>query len=809
MGLLVLSIALATTLWTAVTRVAFSSVESFERSIGLGDERFRLRISARGGRLDARSIARGLRTLPAVSDLVFIKREPGLIAPAGDASRKGSQIPITVIGLGGVGSRDVGSVGRSGVAISPGAMRSLGVEIGDLVTLQFGSQTKTVSVERLRSSEGTEFSQAALISLEYFPNPETLDEILLAPHSEVVIESFIADLSVWLSSFAGGELLAVESVVAPVERARQVTAAYRFNIFIVAAMSLCVCALLVYQATQLSLLALSREVSILSVLGISGSELVSALVMEAALASACGAIVGLVIGYPSTLAITKSLLSTAFDLYGVEFSSLSRTEAVLRAIATIITVTLVGSVSATVATARAISGSVSHGARRERIHIRPVPRRLAIGAPALTSLLLLLALLSLQWRPTVVGTYAAIGLCLVWVAGLSIGALALSTFFWSSVSLSRLLARSLLKRSGGVYAFGIIASAVAITLMTSLTCMVGSFRGTLREWSHHRLQGDLFISSAISGDGHESLVGKAVIDGVRSNPEVARVIAYREMRDTVQGGDVVVAGTDIRAQCERRVYQFLAGGCGAIPAGGDSYVLVSESAARKTTLSLGDAVVIRGKSLQVAGIVREFGTEQPLFLTEESLFTRLYNSHGVKTLTIDLHQRADVEGVRRSIERQYREPIVVRNHQELLTLVEEIFNRTFTVTDSVRWVVFILALAGLVSGYLQHTWERRVDLRVLDVHGMSAREWSRMFCTEAFTIVLVPVVTGGIGGALLGYILTEYLNPLVFGWRLRFALGSGFLVESIGFMILSVILMLAGSMFVLRRVRRVVGLRDE
>jgi len=290
---------------------------------------------------------------------------------------------------------------------------------------------------------------------------------------------------------------------------------------------------------------------------------------------------------------------------------------------------------------------------------------------------------------------------------------------------------------------------------------------------------------------------------------VLRVIAYREIRDVVRGRDAVVAGTDIRAQCARKVYQYISGGCDSLPIERDDYVFVSESAARKQRVSVGDTLVIREKIFHVAGVVREFGTEQPLFLIEESLFTRLFNSHGIKTLTIDLRENADVESVRRSFEERYHEPIVVRNNRDLLMLVDEIFNRTFAVTDSVRWVVFILALAGLVSGYLQHTWERRVDLKVLDVHGMNTYEWSRMFGIEAFSITLIPMVTGGLGGALLGFILTEHLNPVVFGWQLRFVIGARIFLEPLGFMTLSVALMLLGVMVVLRRIRSGVGLRDE
>ncbi len=805
------SVALATTLWTAVTRVAFSSVESFEESIGLSEEKFDIRVSAGAGRMSAQRLGATLMTLPSVSDLVFITREPGFIARATAGGEKHPSSPITIVGLSGMGSRLLARQEERVVALSERTLRSLGLNVGDSVTLQWGGVSKELKVALPPKRNQTIFSRAAVLPLEHFSSLENVDEVLISSRAGSPSPESLRDLALWFRSSLESDQVKVEPVSAPIDRAQAVTAAYRFNILIVAAMSLAVCALLVFQATQLSLLSLSREVSILSILGLSAMELGSALVLEAALVSACGAILGLVIGYPLTLAITSSLLETAYDLYGVEFSALSTTEYLLRALLTIVTVIVIGGLSAAAASARAVTGSLSHGARREKIHVRPISRRMGVVWSAVTSALLAVSVSWLMLRPNVILTYLTVGLSLIWVAGAALGALVLVPFLVSTVAsgLSRLLAGTLLKRSGGSYAFGVIASAVAIALMISLACMVGSFRETLRDWSRVRLQGDLFISSAISGEGNESRIPQRVVDDIRNDPETLRVVAYRETRDSVSGSDAIVAGTDIRAQCERGVYIFISGGCDEIHSGGTPFTIISESAARKRDLSQGDAVTLGGRRLRVAAIAREFGTEQPLFVIEESLFNEIYDSPGVKTLTIDLNDRSRVETVRESLERRYQEPIVVRNHGDLLNLVEDIFNRTFTITDSVRWIVFILALAGLVSGYLQHAWERRVDLRVLDVQGLNRREWARVFCVEALGIVVVSVVIGGIGGVILGYILTEYLNPLVFGWRLRLNVGARVLIELCSFIVISVGSMVGGAMIVLRRVRRSVGLRDE
>jgi len=135
MALLVLSVSLATTLWTAVTRVAFSSVETFTDSIGLGDEQFQLRVTAQGGRIDARELSRALISLPSISDIAFLKREPALVSKVPSNSPIAEPSPITLIGVGGIGGDPAFAVSEAGVAISAAEMRLLGGGVGDSVIL--------------------------------------------------------------------------------------------------------------------------------------------------------------------------------------------------------------------------------------------------------------------------------------------------------------------------------------------------------------------------------------------------------------------------------------------------------------------------------------------------------------------------------------------------------------------------------------------------------------------------------------------------------------------------------------------------
>jgi putative ABC transport system permease protein len=199
-------------------------------------------------------------------------------------------------------------------------------------------------------------------------------------------------------------------------------------------------------------------------------------------------------------------------------------------------------------------------------------------------------------------------------------------------------------------------------------------------------------------------------------------------------------------------------------------MIVSESAARKLALSLGDTLTLDRVQFTVQAIAQEFGTEQPLVVLDEREFLRLYRDHNPKTVTIDVVDPTQLETVRQSLDRVAPEKLVIRDHKQLLELVETLFNRTFRVTESVRWIVFSVAIVGLISTSAQYLWERRREWKTLLVLGVPQRTLLRSVAIEAGGVTCAALLLGLCAGVAIGWCLTKYINPLVFGWDLNFFL---------------------------------------
>jgi putative ABC transport system permease protein len=271
----------------------------------------------------------------------------------------------------------------------------------------------------------------------------------------------------------------------------------------------------------------------------------------------------------------------------------------------------------------------------------------------------------------------------------------------------------------------------------------------------------------------------------------------------------VVGGANLKTQCVRGVYRFTNGHCLSDNISWRGRALISENAVRKLRLDIGGRVHLEGRDFEVVGVVQEFGTEAPLIVIDQEDFESLYPNHYPDSLTIDLKDPVELEGIKSLLKRQLPATLGIRDQRELFDLVETLFNRTFRVTESVRWIVFVLALLGLVSTGAQYIWERRRELRIAEVIGVAPKTLMLSLVIETTLISAMATFVGVLAGIGIGWCLTDYINPLVFGWSLVFKVSLEPALESAAFLIAVTIVASLVSYFLVRKIVTSGRLEDE
>ncbi len=809
-AIVLISIALATALASAVLRVGAASIDSFERSISGGDQPYQIVISTIGGRLNRDAIAPCLSAISARADFVGIRREVGIVR------FEDIELPVRITGVAALSSGTARAAvpGLDSRIIAPHLADQLGVSETALVTLEVGGTTKQLSVRRAGLSQNIDAYADIVVMLTDIPRGLALDLVALrlrGANADALVESAAREIEQWLSAcLSSGPPTRVEPVKAPIERGVQLLGAYRFNISVMTLITLLVCGILIWQATQIAVYGVERELAIIRTLGVSQSSCLALVIIESTVISLVGALIGVTVAAPLVVRITGFFTSTASEIYNVSLQPGAGATA-WGTVAAVLLMTSLGAGAAFVG-ARGVAGvALYRGTRRECRAVRPLKGSLVVATVALISCLLILLVLSLVLRPSALIAYSVIGVVLFWASAALV--LVLYILPHAARSLRRYLAARLalgaLKTSARSFVLSGIAATVAIALLVGLSLMVGSFRETLARWSAIRLAGDIFISSAVSGAGNEARLPLELADQIAKIPGVERVIPYFETAASVGDRAVVVGGVDLRTQCHRQVYTFISGDCIPSDRSWSGQAIASESAARKLGVQVGSQVTVAGGMYTVRGTFQEFGTEQPLIVVDREDFESLYIQHGPETITVDLRNGEDLLSIRAKIQGLAPVTITVRDQRELLTLVETLFNRTFRVTDSVRVIVFVMALLGWLSTTAQYIWERRRELRVAYVVGVSRRSLVTSLTIEVVFVAGLAAIGGVIAGVIIGWCLTCYINPLVFGWTLNFTLSLRPILEALVFVGCVALAMMLLAQVMVGRIARSVALADE
>jgi putative ABC transport system permease protein len=758
-ALLVIAISVATTLISSVYRVSLAGVQSFEDSLGYSAQEYPLVISPRGGGISLSDLGACLARLRSSFAVAAYRRE------SAELTTKRGRYVVEVVGVSGIEDQGAQSSLHGEILLSQRALHRFGLSVGESVELKLRSGSVQAAVGKAERLGGALSDSGVIVPLSRLAaeGSPSVDALLVRPLGSEPLERYQRALGEWLRSCGSFSTpMQVETSTARLKRGESLVAAYRLNVLIMASMALLVCTVLVSQATQLSLRTISRELSVLRTLGVSRS---------ACLLGGLGAALGVTVGEPMTLWITGLFMQTAHDIYNISLGVVGQNQ-VMNAVVIVVGMIALCSSGSALGGLDALRVAPALGTRSEHIGVKPISSRwarLVAGTSAALGIVVVCGALSTE---STLLAYLSVAGCVGAVAGATPLVIVLASRMLSRMRGSLLVWFA----QGGIRTRG-------RGFFCALSLMVGSFRDTLEAWAGQRLYGDLFISAALEGQGNASRIPALLESEARRVSGVKRVVPYFETMSSYGRTPLVVSASDIATQIDRGVYVVRSGTLSRDLLAAGKAALVNESAVRKLGISVGGTLSVEGIRVPVVAVVQEFGTEHPLVHVDQKLFRSLYPDQDPENLTIDISSGASIGDVRRQLERVVGVLGVVRDNRELRELVLTLFDRTFQVTLSVRWIVFGIALLGLLLASLQHLWEGRREIKTMHVLGFAPNQIIGAQVVEMTVVCALPVVVGLIGGVLLGWCLTSLVNPRSFGWSLGFSLSSDPLLIAIGFVV--------------------------
>ena len=660
---------------------------------------------------------------------------------------------------------------RDSLALSATAASGLGVGPGDLLEVRSGTRAMALRVVDVLP-DGAYPQRLGIMDIATaqwaFGRTGLVNRIDLRLAPGVDVAGFLERLGPLLPAgvVAGGP-------EGEIERATDITRAYRVNLNMLAMVALLTGAFLVFSTQALSVLRRRVPLALLRAVGTTRRQVERALLMEGLLIGGAGSLIGVLLGQGIALVALARLGGDLGSGYVQASGSAAHVEP-----AHLFAFFMIGTV---------IAAAGAAAPAREAARRAPA-RALKAGDAELA-----VQRLRPAWPGLLLGAAGAACAAVPPLGGIPVfGYLSVAALLFSGVLLVPPTAAALLERLGrprnavlatalaqlrgsaGQSAVSLAAIIVSFSLMVAMAIMVHSFRDSFDRWLGEVLPADLHMRVASSADtafwSEREQAGIAALAGV-SRAEFRRQLSvYLE------------AGREPVAVIARRVVgkgvpddlPLLRGSTeGAAP--GAALAWISEPVGDLYGLDLGDTLYLplagAVHALKVAGVWRDYGRSEGAVVVDRDWYAAVTGDRSATQGALWLEPGVPAGRIEAEIRRRVPrgDSLQVYTGRALKELSMEYFDRAFAVTYLLEAVAVLIGLVGVSFAFGAQALARRAEFGMLRHVGMLRRQVVGMLAGEGVMLGALGVAYGLLLGFVLSLVLVYVINRQSFNWSIDLA----------------------------------------
>lgn len=598
---------------------------------------------------------------------------------------------------------------------------------------------------------------------------------------------------------------------------REMTRAFRTNLTAMSLLSLVIGAFLIYNTMTISVLQRRNLIATVRTLGLSRFELLMVLMGEALLLALAGIILGCALGTGLSHYLLVFTSKTLEDLYQI-----NEVRTVYYNIWSYIGSAGLGLAAALFSSylptrdAMRIAPEVARSRSRLEHRARSSHVQLMIAAAVMTCISIII--LSVSDRSIVAG-FASLFFIILAYALLSPVLLVLL------MKVLQPLMTRILGLFGSIAGRGILASlsrtqvavaalAIAISATIGVGIMISSFRLSVGTWLDDFFKADVFITPV--SETADPAIPPDLVSRVRRLPGVNKLTTgrWRNLRDEKGLTRLYVSDIDREIFGNYRFKDTVAFDRWEAFSQNDA-VLVSEPYAWHHQLRTGDTIHLptdQGeRSFRIAGIYYHYGSDRGVVTIHRNSYETYWNDRNIGSLFLYLDESVDVDDRVNHLNREILSAtgLNARGNRQLRELSMRIFDRTFAVTEVLRFITFFIAAIGILGALMAIQLEREREFAVLRAMGVTPTEIRKLLLSEGGLMGAVAGLVAVPLGLILALMLIHVINRRSFGWSMDFVPEPVYLLNAVLLGLIAGIL--AGLYPAWRMVASppVSGLRDE
>ncbi|WP_170381072.1 ABC transporter permease [Ruegeria atlantica] len=305
----------------------------------------------------------------------------------------------------------------------------------------------------------------------------------------------------------------------------------------------------------------------------------------------------------------------------------------------------------------------------------------------------------------------------------------------------------------------LMALLLALAANIGVGTMVSSFRLTFVGWLDQRLTSELYVTAT------DNQQGQQIAEWL--DPQVDAVLPIRSVELTHETGPLFLYGV-VDHQAYRDHWPLIASSEGVwdrVLAG--EAILVNEQLARRGNLWPGDEVTLReGDTLTISGVYSDYGNPTGQAIVSMPQLDRIAPGADTRRFGIRLSPAAATEMAQALRDRfgLPRQAVVQQAAMKAQSLT--IFDKTFVVTSALNVLTLGVAGFAILTSLLTLWTQRLPQIAPVWALGLTRAQLARLEMLRSVLLAALTAVLALPLGLVLAWALLAVINVQAFGWRL-------------------------------------------
>ncbi len=318
---------------------------------------------------------------------------------------------------------------------------------------------------------------------------------------------------------------------------------------------------------------------------------------------------------------------------------------------------------------------------------------------------------------------------------------------------------------------------VAVSVTMGMTIMIDSFRTTVNTWLTETLTGDIYISIPDQFSNRSiAKIDANILSTVEGYAGIKRIeTLYTTYGQTNLGEVQINVITNDNIGNERTFISQVVPDNEIWSNLQKNDVLISEPLANRLGLKAGQSLEINTpeglQSFKAIAVFYDYASSQGHLIMSKSSYENYFHSTGTTAISIILTDHNQVSKTVKDLQSMVStvgQEVIIRDNRTLRNDALEVFDRTFAITNALRFIATLVSIIGILSAVLLIVIERKKEFGILKALGIKSEDLWKLILTETGLMGLFAGLFAIPTGVVISLILVYMINLRSFGWTIHF-----------------------------------------